>query len=315
MSEVFETDDLKLAEQALSRAYSSVRLDTAETRGGIRMAHAMVGSVRFEHDVFQISADVRGEPLGALVFGHLLSGRVSYESDGSERRFRPGDTFLAAQPEHAWESRIQQTDLELAILPPDLPSQIAATDPGHSPRPVRFTGYEPVSPDAARQWRATYAYIRDNVLADPEAAAQPLVAAGAARLLVAVTLTTFPNNSLADPAIADRRDAHPATLRRAIAYIDEHADLDIAVADIAAAAAVSTRAIQLAFRLHLDTTPTEFLRRIRLDRARRDLLAADPAHVTVTDIAYRWGFASASRFSAYYRQEYGIVPSRTLRKD
>jgi hypothetical protein len=32
------------------------------------------------------------------------------------------------------------------------------------------------------------------------------------------------------------------------------------VADIAAAARVTTRAVQLAFRRHLDTTPTDYLR-------------------------------------------------------
>ena len=71
-------------------------------------------------------------------------------------------------------------------------------------------------------------------------------------------------------------------------------------------------AVQLAFRRHLDTTPIEYLRRVRLDRAHHDLIAADPARVTVTAIAVRWGFPSPSRFAARYRQAYGISPSHTL---
>jgi AraC-like DNA-binding protein len=35
---------------------------------------------------------------------------------------------------------------------------------------------------------------------------------------------------------------------------------------------------------------------------------------TVTAVAYRWGFASSSRFAAYYRQAYGIHPSAMLRR-
>jgi AraC-like DNA-binding protein len=57
------------------------------------------------------------------------------------------------------------------------------------------------------------------------------------------------------------------------------------------------------------------LRRVRLERAHRDLQAADPARQTVTAIAYRWGFPSSSRFAAHYRQVYGVTPSRTLGQD
>lgn len=39
--------------------------------------------------------------------------------------------------------------------------------------------------------------------------------------------------------------------------------------------------------------------RVRLDHPRHDLLNADPAQVIVTDIAYRWGFSSPSRFTSY----------------
>ena len=50
-------------------------------------------------------------------------------------------------------------------------------------------------------------------------------------------------------------------------------------------------------------------------RAHADLLAATPGDgQTVTAIAERWGFPSASRFTARYRQAYGVPPSRTLRQ-
>ena len=44
-------------------------------------------------------------------------------------------------------------------------------------------------------------------------------------------------------------------------------------------------------------------------RERRD---ADLSQETVTAVAYRWGFSSASRFSAYYRETYGVSPKQTL---
>ncbi|WP_320775967.1 helix-turn-helix domain-containing protein, partial [Streptomyces sp. CRN 30] len=47
------------------------------------------------------------------------------------------------------------------------------------------------------------------------------------------------------------------------------------------------------------------LRRVRLARARRDLLLADPTTQTVTAVACRWGFAHPGRFAAGYRTAYG----------
>jgi anti-anti-sigma factor len=104
------------------------------------------------------------------------------------------------------------------------------------------------------------------------------------------------------------------TTGRAIAFIEDRARDDISVADIAAAASVTVRAVQLAFRKHLDTTPLMYLRRIRLEHAHDDLLAADPDRSTVRAIAAGWQFANTSRFSAYYRAAFGVSPRQTLRQ-
>ncbi len=102
-------------------------------------------------------------------------------------------------------------------------------------------------------------------------------------------------------------------LRNAVAFIQENADADIGLEDIAASVNVSPRSVQYAFRRNLGTTPLEYLRRVRLDRAHHDLKAADPANDTVTAIAGRWGFSHAGRFSLAYKAAFGTAPSDTLR--
>lgn len=137
---------------------------------------------------------------------------------------------------------------------------------------------------------------------------------GSARVIrSSAALVTSQGGALSGLAAQDRFGSSPATLRRAVAFIDEHAGRHLTVADIAAASFVTVRAVQLAFRRHLDMTPMQYLRQVRLDRAHQDLLAADPARESVTAVAYRWKFASASRFTAYYRGVYGVLPSHTLR--
>ena len=303
---------MAVAERVLSSAYGTVRIDDHGRGGRMRLTQAPLSSLaRMDHVSFSMCFDVTGTPQAALRIGYLRSGQVRNVSDRSERTYRNGDVFLAAQ--HPYTAWVEDMDLELAVLDPVLVGRIADTAPARSPQPIRFTGYEPVSREAAAIWHSTYHYVRQLARDQPGALSQRLTADSAGRLLAAVALATFPNDALLDPTSEDRRDAHPATLRRAITFIDEHAHEDISLDAIAAAAHVTIRAVQLAFRRHLDTTPSEYLRRVRLDHAHRDLLAADPARDSVTAVAYRWGFASSSRFAAYYRQAYGLTPGRTLR--
>ncbi|GAB1693144.1 helix-turn-helix transcriptional regulator [Krasilnikovia sp. M28-CT-15] len=107
-------------------------------------------------------------------------------------------------------------------------------------------------------------------------------------------------------------DCGPTALSRAVGFIDAHADLDISLIDIARAARVTVRAVQRAFRRHLDTTPTAYLRRVRLDRAHQQLRDASPGGPhTVGDVA-RWGYLDPTRFMADYRRTYRQPPRRTM---
>lgn len=315
MDQVFETTDLDAAHHILSRTYGAIRMNARGQRHAMRLAQGSLGPVRFDRLSLDMEFTADATPRQALIFGHLESGRVRYCAAGrdtSRREYGTGQVFLVARPEDSYRAAITDIEAQLAVIDPALPSQVADTAPSRAQNPVRFTGYDPVSPQAAKAWKATYAYIRDGLLARQEPEASPLVTAAAARLLVATALATFPNDALTDPTIEDRHDGCPATVRGAVVFIDEHAHQDISLADIAAAAQVTIRAVQLAFRRHMDTTPLAYLRRVRLDHAHRELQAADPERHTVTAIAARWGFGSPSRFAAYYREAYGIQPRHTL---
>jgi transcriptional regulator GlxA family with amidase domain len=106
----------------------------------------------------------------------------------------------------------------------------------------------------------------------------------------------------------------PPILLQAVEFIHENADAEIGLTDIATAVDVTPRSVQYVFRRHLGTTPLEYLRQVRLDRAHRDLQRANPAVDTVNAIAGRWGFAHAGRFSLAYKRTFGTAPSTTLRK-
>jgi AraC-like DNA-binding protein len=310
----FATADPAEAREFLGQAYGSF--------GGFRVAKPADGdwllSVRQVRIGGFSSSDMRlPAELEMKITGHddeacittITDGRASIRRGKATSRYRPGDVFIASCPQADWDCETHQVRHSTILLPGSLLRE-AAGRPARPGRPWQVLSYEPLA-GTAGQWGRTVRFV-DALLAQPDAAAAPLVTGQALRLLAATALTIFPGIAASEPTIADRHDGHPQTLRRAIAFIEVNPDRDISVADIAAAARVTSRAVQLAFRRHLGTTPMGYLRRVRLDHAHRELLAADPDQETVTDIAYRWGFGSASRFSAYYRDSYGILPSQTL---
>ncbi|MFD5270290.1 helix-turn-helix transcriptional regulator [Streptomyces sp. NPDC058335] len=311
----FDSDDLGLTEDFLSRAYAGMHIGSSDPRAGrARISRAAMPSVSVDElDVgFEMTYSVT--PLGRICLCLVHEGTIQdHTFDGVQDAFGPGDVVSLAPPELPYSGRICNARYNITMLDTDLLAQVAAGAPGRGPGPVRLTGHRPHSPAAARQLRQTVGYVRDHVLAAPGLADQPLVASTAAQHLAAGVLAAFPNTALTDPTATDRNDARPATLRRALAYIDDHAGEPITVADIAAAAHVTVRAVQYAFRRHLDTTPLAQLRRVRLAHAHDDLRAADPLDgTTVTDVAARWGFFHPGRFATLYRSAYGHPPHRTL---
>jgi AraC-like DNA-binding protein len=243
----------------------------------------------------------------------LLAGRTRAELGNASERYSAGDVCLGSFPGGDYQLRCVECRAEILTVPAAALGQAAGQLPGQPHSPLRFASLRPASAAAAAQWKSTAAFAR-GLLDDDQAADSPLVLASAVRLLAATALAVFPGHALTDAARQDRTDARSETLGRAIAFIDDNAHLDVGIADIANAASVTPRAVQLAFRRYLDTTPLMYLRGVRLEHAHQDLLVGDPARETVTAVAYRWGFSTSSRFTAYYRQAHGVPPSQTLQR-
>jgi transcriptional regulator GlxA family with amidase domain len=177
---------------------------------------------------------------------------------------------------------------------------------------VRLKGSVPVSPAANRLLGDLIDYVRRSAV-NPMVGEHPLLVASIEAHVAATVLAVLPTTAVLDVTPADRRDATPQLLQRAITFIDDNAHADIALVDIANAIYVTPRALQYMFRRHRDCTPMEYVRRVRLHHAHRELLAGDRMSTTVGDIARRWGFGNMGRFAVYYRQMYGQSPHTTLR--
>src|SRR5262249_12338190 len=102
-------------------------------------------------------------------------------------------------------------------------------------------------------------------------------------------------------------------LHRALARLEAEPERAWTVASLAAACGVAPRTLQKHFRRFLGRTPLAFIRELRLDQARRQLLGAS-ASASVTDVAARCGFNHLGRFPASYRLRHRESPLATLRR-
>ncbi|MFE6847342.1 helix-turn-helix domain-containing protein [Streptomyces sp. NPDC057686] len=310
--ERFRTNDVDVARDWLKAAYgTSLRMKTPAPHSSFRYTRTAAGPVSLSTLSLPTDYAYATGPLGAVAITHVISGRMARECADDVTEAGPGDVLAISQPHLPYAGRVHAAELQAVTLPLALLEQLAGRMPGGTAHPLRFTRFTPVSEALAAQWKRTVAYVEESVLALP-VESEPLVIDAAARMLAATALTAFPTNARPEPVLADTRDATTETVRRAVAFIESEPDAEIGLVEMAAAAGVTPRALQYAFRRHLGTTPTAYLRRVRLALAHADLLAADPSRDTVTAIAHRWGFHHHGRFSALYRAAYGGPPRRTL---
>lgn len=306
----FTTTDSDVANEFLSAAYVDNKMRVSGSTDNLRVEHVRhdLGGVRLDSMHSTLTIDFEVEPLGCLQIGRVAHHTVTYEADGDERHYGPGEVFLAAQPDKPLTACVDQAMFQTIGL--DLSLLAEVTDEPHMDAVRRFRA-GPLPTAQASLWQRAVTYAT-GTLTRPEAEAL-LVLDALRRLLATAALTAF------DPKVAfdlprDRADATPVMVHRAMAHMEANPDLEISVADIARAAHVSVRTLQLAFRRHLDTTPMAYLRRVRMDLVHADLAAADPAETTVTAVTARWGFHAVGRFSADYRNTYGEYPRDTLQR-
>jgi AraC-like DNA-binding protein len=276
------------------------------------------------------SATVNGLKAGLLRYGGFEYDAVIEPADAptAVTVTRGSGTMTSAREEHCF------TRGGAFMLPADLTSAALLRDSGFAllrvPWPavrslaeertslpatdLRFEAIAPVSAERQAMWASTAKFVCAQLVTSGSTEISPLMAHELTRMAATVMLETFPNTAMTALYVPGPGWVPPDAVRRAAAFIEAHADQPVTLADIAAAAGVTGRALQSAFRRSYDTTPVGYLRQARLERAYTELRDADAAAgVTVAAVARRWGWTSPSQFAAAYQRRFGEPPSRTLR--
>ena len=133
--------------------------------------------------------------------------------------------------------------------------------------------------------------------------------------LLECLLSTFQVIKHSEPTrLEQTSQRYSQIVKTAEEFVMEQQGLGYSVTEMCEATATSERTLQYAFRKTLDMTPVEYLIRLRLHRARHDLLKANAKSTTVSRIAVNWGFWHFGEFSTAYKSCFEEMPSETLRR-
>lgn len=293
-------------ERVWTRFVPSARLDRVDPRT-VDFAWESVELDRFSVVSWQLTASVHAS---IEMTDQLMACRMV----GDDLRLTSGPGALA--PRLPWLASERRIDAEWTgsarvrafVFDRTDAERVARAASGDDRLVLRRIDPTPRTREAATQWERSFAHVSASLGAAHD---DDILAEEMRRHALITTLSAFSTPYVEAVARAHQRAAAPRTVRRAIAHIEAHAQRPLTLEDIASASGISSRGLQHAFRRELDTTPTEYLRRVRLSAAHDELRAGTA--LSVADVARRWGFSSASRFARYHREHYGQNPAQVIR--
>lgn len=233
---------------------------------------------------------------GAMSLLLHLEGDAALVSDTVRTVLQPGDIVYVPGGASSEVSLLSDVRQLLVKIPRDLLRSRLATP--LSPRAGVLSGTSGGGPLFTGLLSALAGAIEDltaDQLQSVEIALPEFLAAG---------LSEQRNESLQLSATSGQT----ATLHRISQLIETRlSDPDLSLSNIAEQAGVSVRYTQKLFE-GVNDNFGRYLRFRRLERCRADLVNPLYMHLSITDIAFRWGFSDASYFSRAFRDQYATTP-------
>lgn len=310
---IFQSSDLDQTRDHISRTYCPHRLSIGNRAGRLgawlnhkRLSQIGVGTMTYGTEV-QISGV---EDQDFLLLMLPLRGTADIGLGRCRIQCDPARAVVASTVEldnMLWSADCSQ--IVVQINSAALDRHVALMTGAGLREPLRFAPEMDVARGAVSWWRYVTMLIAE--LSDQGGRSAQASIAQLETLLIVKLLETQASNYSEQLRPQASRIA-PQHVRRVERFIADNVGRPITLEELVEASGVSARALFDGFRRFRGCSPMAYLRSVRLDRVRQDLLAARDGE-TVTSIACRWGFYQFGRFAGQYRQAYGELPSETLR--
>ncbi|MGY1690296.1 AraC-like ligand-binding domain-containing protein [Geodermatophilus sp. SYSU D01105] len=241
-----------------------------------------------------------------------LTGTTTVRQARAEVRTAAGRSGVMISPTRPatvdWSA--DATQFAMKIGRQSLESQLSALLHDALSRPLRFSlAVDLQSSAGAALLTATRFLVAQLELHEP---AEPLVQQQMESFFLTQVLLGIPN-SYSGRLSAAAGPIGRFALDEAIDYIEAYPERPLGLAELATVAGTTASALRAAFRDELGTTPAEYVRAVRLARARAELLGGDPSVRSLSVLAARWGFPAVEQFAAQYQARYGQDPAVVLR--
>ncbi|OHV80634.1 AraC family transcriptional regulator [Ensifer sp. LCM 4579] len=295
--------------ELLSRHYSNIALKPHSSR--IKLASSgllgRIGDLRYDLAVSSGGFDIVPAEGAFALFTFPEAGGMILETESGRWDTGPKEAVASVgRRRYGFPGRRKHTNL--AFDPEILRTRLSVLFETPVRAPLEFVT---VIPFEAKRF-ASMAWLLQG-LKNPELASLDNMAAATSfsHLVQDLLLELWPHNH---SHLFERRLAAPSRrqVKAAINYIHEHAREAPSTVDVAQASGVSLRALQQAFREATGKTILEYMRDVRLQRAKDELL--EHRDEPLADIARRWGFSNVGRFSRQFFEAFGEMPSHMRRR-
>jgi AraC-like DNA-binding protein len=312
--QLFASRDLEETRWQVSRVMKPHDLLVASggRRVDARMHHAPLGEVSLNRLCYGADVDIDPGPLDDFFLVMMpMAGHARIACGGDEVdacRSLGGIASPSLPLRMRWSAGNDQ--LMVRIARPFLERMLAAQRGRPLEQPLEFrVGFDWLGSAA---WQCVMRLLVDCAESGLGPADHPLVMAQVEQLVASTLLSEQPHN-YREERLPRRSAVLPRHVRRVQEFLRAHAHEPVDAARLADVAGCSLRSLYAGFQDFCGMSPMQYLRELRLERVRADLLAGGVS-ASVSGIALRWGFAHLGRFSAEYKARFGEHPSETLRR-
>lgn len=256
------------------------------------------------HSGIEISGSV--EQVQDLCIGTVISGGVELSDPRGTIDLSPGHSLVWDEAQDIRTRRPDAAELLMIRLDRGAFNRRVFDVLGPVDPAAGFTLTSPVTPADRSRWQAVLDMV-EHLLTATDGRPAALLQDALDRFVVTALLDTHPNGYLASapPLRADTVATRAAAA--AADYLQAHHDQPVRMGELAMRLHLSPRALQAGFQRRYGMTMREYVRQLRVQSAHEELV--DDPTVSVSDLAYRWGFSSASRFATAYRTQFGVTPA------
>lgn len=180
------------------------------------------------------------------------------------------------------------------------------------PSPLEFDPEITFSPDRGHELINLVLPLIQQLRSADSCLWQPEVRAQAIQMVMSTMIFGLRHN-FSEELHSDAAIPRPRFVKWAQEYVLANARSRLTPDEIARAACVSRRSLYSGFRAYLQCTPMAYVRDVKLDCVREELIAGDPVVDSVSRIAAQYNIHHFSNFAANYKRKFGELPSRTLR--